>query len=293
MKSKPRALVATAALFGLFTAADEARADSKQECAAAYEKTQALREGGHLRDARIQAALCSASTCSVYVTKDCIQWLTEIDALLPTVIFTTEEGAGINILAVRVMVDGQPVAAKLDGEAMSLDPGEHVVRFEMDGAEAVEQKVVILQGEKKRKLAVSFKKAPPAKPPVLPRAVPPPPPPAVTPPPMPILLKPHAAPEPAPPSESVPLWIPVSGGLGVLALLTSVGFAMSISTPRSDVGTNRNLSLGSGTIAVMGIGVAVIGIVTTPSKASSPRKNVVLAPFGSPSGGGLTMQGQF
>ncbi len=317
MKSNTRALVATAALFGLFTAAVEARADSKQECAAAYEKTQSLRESGQLRDARIQAALCSASTCSVYVTKDCLQWLTEVDAILPTVVFSAEDGAGANTLAVRVMVDGQPVTEKLDGEEMPLDPGEHVLRFEMAGVEAVEQKVTIQQGVKNRKLAVSFKKAPPAKLPVpAPAAAVSP---AVQPPPTRAAPKPDAALKPASRSEGVPLWAWVSGGAGVVALGVSVGFAVSAFNAHSELVTKcggdsarcpastkavtvplaeqRNqafgVSIGLGAAALVGIGAAVVGIVRAPSKASSPRTGFIVAPFGSPSGGGLTLQGQF
>ena len=173
MKSKTRALLtATATLLGSFTADADAHADSKQECAAAYEKTQSLRERGKLLDARQQAIACSASTCSVYVVRDCTQWLAEIDASMPTVVFTVENATGPDPSAVRVTVDGQTVAQTLDGKPVLLDPGEHVVRFEMTGVEAVEQKVTIQGGEKNRKLSASFKKAPPPMTPALPAAVP-------------------------------------------------------------------------------------------------------------------------
>jgi len=302
MKINPRALVATAALFGLFTVGAAARADSKQECAAAYEKTQSLREHGQLRDARKQAIVCSASTCSAYVVKDCLEWLTEIDANLPTVVFTAEDGVGADTLAVRVMVDGQPVIEKLDGKAMPLDPGEHVVRFELVGAEAIEQKVMIRQGEKNRKLAASFKKARTVTPPV--------PPPAIA---------PDDVPKHAPRSEGVPLWAWISGSAGMVALGVGAGFGVSAlgaqgelvtkcggdparcpastkaeTVPLADQRTlGRNVFLGLSAVAVVGIGIAVIGIATTPSKASSPRTAFMVAPFGSSSGGGLTMQGQF
>ena len=55
----------------------------------------------------------------------------------------------------------------------------------------------------------------------------------------------------------------------------------------------RNVFLGLSAAALVGIGAAVVGIVRAPSKASSPQPGFVLAPFGSPSGGGFTMQGQF
>lgn len=316
MKNETRALVSAAALLGLFTAGTDARADAKQECAAAYEKTQSLREHGHLLDARKQAVACSASTCSVYVVKDCTQWLAEIDASLPTVVFTAENVAAANPLAVRVTVDGQPVAETLDGRPIPLDPGEHVVRFETPGAEAIEQKVTLQAGEKNRALMASFKQAPPPAPP------PASPPPTVLPPqalPVPkAALAPKAAPE-VMRNGGVPLWAWISGGAGLVALGVGAGFGVSalqaqselddkcggdaarcptstqaVTVPLAEQRTrNRNVFLGLEAAAVVGIGVAVVGIVRSHSKASSPRTGFVVAPFGSPAGGGVEMQGQF
>jgi hypothetical protein len=313
MKREARALLTTATLFGLLTAGTAAHADSKQECAAAYEKTQALRETGQLRDARLQAIACSAPTCSAYVTRDCLQWLTEIDGILPTVVFTADDGAGADIVAVRVTVDGQTAAAKLDGKAVSLDPGEHVVRFEMAGAPAIEQKVLIRQGEKNRRLAASFKKAPPLTPPAQPPTAPP--------------VKPTVAaaseapfvPEPAPRRGGVPTWAWIAGGAGVAALGVSAGFGASalgaqsklvtacggnpalcpkstqaVTVPLADQRTlDRNVFLGLAAAGVVGIGAAILGIATAPPKASSPQTSLVVAPYGSSTGAGLALQGLF
>ena len=174
MKRSIRQMIVTLSACSVLAVCAEVRADSKQECAAAYEKTQSSRDEGKLIDARKQAVACSASTCSGYVIKDCIQWLAEIDVMLPTVVFTAVDAAGAETTAVRVTVDGHVAAEKLDGKAVPMDPGEHRVRFEM-GAEATEQKVLIRQGEKNRMLAASFKKAPPVvatAAPVLPAAAP-------------------------------------------------------------------------------------------------------------------------
>jgi hypothetical protein len=138
----------------------EARADPKQECAAAYDQTQALRDAGKLTEARKKALACSAPSCATFIVKECAQWLTEIDAGLPTVVLVVADAAGADTLAVRVSIDGQSLGEKLDGKAVPIDPGEHLLRFEMPGADAIEQKLVIRQGEKNRRVAVSFAKAP-------------------------------------------------------------------------------------------------------------------------------------
>ena len=299
--------------FGLLTTGADAYADAKQECAAAYEKTQSLRDNRQLIEARKQALACSASTCSTYVTKDCLQWFTEIDALVPTVIFTAQDDAGSDTLAVRVTVDGQPAAEKLDGKAVPLDPGMHTVRFEMTGSDAKEQKVILRQGEKNRKLAVSFKKPPPAAPPLpLPAIVPPPT--------LPTPEQPTAPPAPLDKASTVgvPLWAWIAGGAGVVASGFSVGFGVSAHSadekvtsicgdaaqcystpavaakPYADQRTlHRTAAILLGAAGMVGIVASVIGIVKAPSRASSPRTSFVLAPFGSPSAGGLEIQGQF
>lgn len=160
MNRSIRLLAAALATSALVAVGADARADdTKKECAAAYESTQSAREQGKLIDARKQAVACSASACSPYVVKDCTQWLSELDGILPTVVFTATDPAGAETGAVRVTVDGQLLVEKLDGRAVPLDPGEHAIRYEMAGAAAVEQKVLIRQGEKNRLVAVSFKKA--------------------------------------------------------------------------------------------------------------------------------------
>jgi hypothetical protein len=317
MKIAIQALVTTAVVFGFLTAGADARADSKQECAAAYVKTQSLRDNGQLRDARKQAITCSASTCSAYVIKDCTRWLAEIDASLPTVVFTASNAAGAETLAVRVTVDGQPVIEQLDGKAVTLDPGERLVRFEMIGAEAVEQKVIIQQGEKNRKLTVSFPKTAPSLPLVLPPTAPPPRALAAS---KPVdVPRPVDTPKPVSRSGGVPLWAWISGGAGVVALGVGAGFGVSALEAQSELNTKcggdathcpdsikaetgpladrrnlgRNVFIGLEAAAAVGIGLAVIGIARAPSRASSPRKSVIWAPFASPFGGGVEMQGQF
>jgi hypothetical protein len=328
MNLKPRTLLTAAALLGFFTAGADARADSKQECATAYEKTQALSNSGHLLDARREAVTCSASICSIYVVKDCAQWLAEIDKSLPTVVFAIENAAAIKLLAVHVTVDDQPVAEALDGNPVPLDPGEHVVRFEMLGAEPIEQKVTLQMGAKNRALTASFKLAPPPPPPAPSPSPEPPAPPSASPPPTVLPPPPHPTPEPAPApkpvpgsegNQSVPIWAWFSGGAALVTLGFSVGYGASalhaqsklvnacggdpalcpastqkVTVPLAHQRTHDgNVSLGLGATGLVLVGIAAVGIVITRSRTARARASVLLAPFGSPSSAGLAMQGQF
>jgi hypothetical protein len=298
MKRSLRQLTATLSAFSLFAAGTEAWADSKQACAAAYETTQTSRAQGKLVAARKQALACSAATCSAYVIKDCARWLAEIDAMLPTVVFTAVDATGANTAAVRVTVDFDVLAEQLDGKAVPIDPGEHVVRFDMEGAPAIEENVLIREGEKNRTLAASFKKASPVVPPSAP-------------------LPPALA--SAPDSGGVPTWAWLSGAGGLVLLGVGAGFGVSaldahgsltakcggnpalcpVSTKAETVplaeqrDLNRSVFLGLGAAGVLAIGAAVIGIVRAPSKTSSQHASFVLVPVGSPSGGGAQIMGQF
>lgn len=55
-----------------------------------------------------------------------------------------------------MLVDDVRVRERLDAVAIALDPGPHVLRFEMGGAHPVEQQVVLRAGEKERRIAVAF-----------------------------------------------------------------------------------------------------------------------------------------
>jgi hypothetical protein len=61
---------------------------------------------------------------------------------------------------VRVLIDGNLIAERLEGSAFPVDPGEHVLRFERAGSGAITTRVVMSQGEKNRMVTVQF--APPA-----------------------------------------------------------------------------------------------------------------------------------
>jgi len=57
------------------------------------------------------------------IKKDCLRWSSEVDRAMPTVIFTAKDPAGQDMVDVRVFVDGQKVADRIDGRPAALDPG--------------------------------------------------------------------------------------------------------------------------------------------------------------------------
>src|SRR5262245_11314517 len=154
-------LVVVALALALLTRTGGSRAeDSKTApCAACYEKSQEVRAAGSLKAANGSLVVCAQDFCPAFVQTDCAQWLTEVQRELPTIVFVAKDKAGEDTSAVAVSMDGAELMKQLDGKAVIVDPGPHTFRFEFEGAEPVEQQVVIRQGQKDRVIAVSF--APP------------------------------------------------------------------------------------------------------------------------------------
>jgi len=142
-----------AVLCALLGATRSARAVDKvtaASCVQANEQASTLRSAGKLREARAQLRLCSAQGCPSAVRNDCLAGAAQADSDVPTVAFSVQDPSGNDLSAVKVSLDGQPLAEKLDGKALDVDPGEHVFRFEAVGQPTVEKRLVIVEGQKNR-----------------------------------------------------------------------------------------------------------------------------------------------
>jgi hypothetical protein len=196
-----------------------ARADVKA-CLDAAGEGQKLRDSGAYRRARERFIACAAEECPGEVRKGCVGWLGELDKLMPTVVFGAS-AHGEEVSDVRVTVDGEVVAERIDGKPVVLDPGEHHIRFERAGKIGVDQTTVVLAGEKDRRLTARFGPEPPPPPTPSPAAAPTAAAPAVAPGP----ARSHAALEP--PAESQPATAYALGALGLAAL--AAGAVLDIS----------------------------------------------------------------
>jgi hypothetical protein len=258
-----------ALLLALLPASHALAADpTKQECIDASEAGQDLQRAGKLIDARVKLATCVAGSCPGPVRQDCAQRLEELTHTLPTLILEAKDGAGNDLAAVRVVMDGKPFVDRLDGNAVLVDPGEHHFSFQSDGFETLEKSVVIRLAEKDRVVRVVLdpRRAAPSstgQAAVPGSASPPAPAPAPTP-----------APSPAPESHGVPASAWVSFGVGIAGLIAGGVLTGLWASAKSDgdaaCGTpgscspsrandweskQRNDSIGLG----IGFGVAVVG----------------------------------
>jgi hypothetical protein len=126
-------------------------------CADASEKGQLLKIKGMLRAARAEFLTCVKDACPPLVRKDCGQFLVDLESAIPTVVLGARDPNGSDLTEVRVLVDAETIAEHLDGKAIPMDPGVHKFRFEAKGRVAVEQTIVVREGERNRVVAVTLK----------------------------------------------------------------------------------------------------------------------------------------
>jgi hypothetical protein len=247
------ALTTSVAAAATWLGADRtARADDTQACVLAYEQAQKLRKAHKLLAARAQLLACMREVCPEVLRADCGPWLDEVERALPSVVIAARDEAGRDVSAARALLDGGVIGERLDGNAVALDPGPHRIRLEIAGRPALEQDILVREGEKARLVVLRLPAAMPA--------------------------------EPA--SRPVPPLAYALGGLGVAALGSLSFFGLRALSHRSELDERgckpacpqdevdsvrrdyaiANVSLGVGVAA---LGLATVLFVTRPSVAAS------------------------
>lgn len=169
--------VKTVAVVGLafLLFAPAAHADPPNACADAYAHAQELRSKRQLLGARNALRVCAQQTCPSFIVKDCTTWLDEVQASLPSVVPVATDGAGNDLVGVKVSMDGQVLFESSDGRSVEVDPGRHSFTFELgagaaEGTPPVVKQVVVAEGEKNKRIAVVLRRpgAAQATPPPLP-----------------------------------------------------------------------------------------------------------------------------
>jgi hypothetical protein len=150
-------IVSTVLVLGAvaFISLPAAAADpTKEQCIAANDHAQELRQAGKLGKAREQLLICVAQSCPGPVRDDCTQRIEELDKVMPTVVFEVKDASGNDLSAVTVTMDGQPFAQKVGGAAVAVDPGEHHFSFAAPGSPSADKTVVVREADKDRRVQV-------------------------------------------------------------------------------------------------------------------------------------------
>src|SRR5580658_2513987 len=133
-------------------AADPTTAD----CLAASEA--ALKSGNDhkLRAERSQLLVCAAPSCPTDIRKECGGRIDELNAQIPTIIFQAKDATGKDLSAVKITVDGEVLAERLEGTSLSIDPGNHTFVFETASQPVVQEQLFVTEGEKDRHERIVF-----------------------------------------------------------------------------------------------------------------------------------------
>ncbi len=134
-----------------------ARADeptSKAACVGAYEDAQKKRLAGDLPGAKLELQVCGQDACPALIRTECVGWLREVEAAMPSVIVAVRNAAGSDVTSAKISVDGQPLRPRAPGEAVEVKPGLRKFRVEVAGEPPLERDVLIQSGEKSRVISL-------------------------------------------------------------------------------------------------------------------------------------------
>jgi len=151
----PVVLFAAGAVFS--SAPAQAADPTTADCLTASDNAVTLSSQHKLRSARAQYLICASASCPADIRKECFRHVEDVNAAIPTIIFEPKNGgAGTDIGAVKVTMDGEVIAERLQGVALSVDPGNHTFVFETAGQPAVREQLLIQEGDKDRRERVVF-----------------------------------------------------------------------------------------------------------------------------------------
>jgi hypothetical protein len=132
----------------------------KVACMDAASKGQTLRDEHKFIEAREQFRFCARQQCPGMVQVDCATWLDATEKSLPTIVIAAKDESGVDRFDVGVIVDGQPLVARLNGQAIPMNPGAHVFHFESADGTALDQHMIVREGEKNQNITAVFKRVP-------------------------------------------------------------------------------------------------------------------------------------
>jgi hypothetical protein len=211
-------------LLGVSLLALPARAapPDKAACLSAYEEGQRARLRAELRLARERLLVCARDPCPATMHAECAEWLRDVDRRMPSVVVEASYSDGTLPAQARLFFDGALLGNALEGRAFDVEPGTHTFRLEAEKGEPVEQKFLVLEGDKARKVRFVIELPKPAQAAAAPER------------PAPV---PAAAPPLPPPARPIPWTTYVFGAAGAVALGSFAFFGARGVAQRSDLDT--------------------------------------------------------
>jgi hypothetical protein len=158
MRSVRRASLCLAAAAAMVAFSEMARAanPSAAECLASNNAALRSDNDHKFREERAELLACAAPSCPADIRKECIRRADEIGAAIPTIVFEGKDSAGNDLSAVKVTMDREVLTERLDGMALSVDPGAHTFIFEAAGFPVVQKRFIVRERQRDRLERVTF-----------------------------------------------------------------------------------------------------------------------------------------
>jgi hypothetical protein len=281
-----RPLVVVALCAAVLSPSAPAWGDDRAECVEASSKGQTARDAHQLLEAREQFRLCARQECPAVVQRDCAGWLDGVEKSLPSVILRAKDGAGADLVDVRVTVDGAPSTTRLDGQAIPMNPGLHTFHFELADGTSADERLVVTEGTRNQIVGTTLgRPAPPSS------------------------TGPSAAATTAPPPRGGSPWRTVGwivSGVGVAGLAVGTGFGFAAISDKGSANcvdklcdsgpldSARNAARAADVSFAVGGALVATGIALvlfSPGSAHEATSSLRVAPAVGASGGGLVVGG--
>lgn len=151
MRRTPFVVLAIAGLLP----AGAVRAETTATCIEAHESSQLLQKDGKLRAAARALLFCASERCPRAVQEDCARMLATTEAETPTIVIHARDG-GNDAIDVHAAIDGEPVAERLDGRPLTVDPGAHEMTGTLPDGRTIRVTFLASVGEQNRRVELVF-----------------------------------------------------------------------------------------------------------------------------------------
>lgn len=128
-----------------------ARREERALCQAALKKSRRQVHGDQLVEAKETLATCARPVCGPSVRAACGKLAASSEADLPSVVPVVSDAPSSDV---AVKVDGQLLTAKVDGQAVAINPGRHELTFSTEDKVFATKNVVIEKGQKDQRITV-------------------------------------------------------------------------------------------------------------------------------------------
>jgi hypothetical protein len=136
-----------------------AKENKRAVCTAAlsaYKDALGRQKAGHLREAREAFQSCAEATACAGIAPKCQAAIEKLVEQMPSVVPVVTDASGAPMLDVQVRADGQLLTSHLDGRGIPVEAGAHEFTFATDKGVFATQQVLIVEGERNRRITIAI-----------------------------------------------------------------------------------------------------------------------------------------